>query len=226
MGTPATTRVPARPRGACRLGDARNHVVTDRALVRHPQDGSIGALACDPEHRRPQRGDEHRHLERIRDIDRTLHAVVVVVDRHGAGTGERRVEHVEVVTDEARRSLVGQPELIGDDPVVRRADAESEPAGARDLGGQRLLRKDHRVTGLDGNDGGSDLDALGDLTEQRRRPSSRRDSREPAGIQNDEKPCSSAVFPSASNPLSRSARERSLSEPIIKPIRIQTPYGT
>ena len=38
---------------------------------------------------------------------------------------------------------------------------------ARDLGGQRLLRQDQRVAGLDRDDGRPDLDAIGDLAEQR-----------------------------------------------------------
>ena len=53
--------------------------------------------------------------------------------------------------------------------MVRRADTEREPAGARDLRGQCLLRHDHRMAGLNGDDRCSDLDSVGGLTEQRDR---------------------------------------------------------
>ena len=53
--------------------------------------------------------------------------------------------------------------------MVRRADAERESAGARDLGGQRLLRHDQRMAGLDGDDRCSDLNAFGGLAEKRDR---------------------------------------------------------
>ena len=46
-------------------------------------------------------------------------------------------------------------------------DAEREPARARDLGGQRLLRHDEWMAGLDRDDRCSDFNALGDLAEER-----------------------------------------------------------
>ncbi len=101
-----------------RLGDTWDHVVADRPLVGHPQDGACGSLARDPQHRRPESRDEHRHLERVGDVHRAVHAIAVVVDGHRAGTGEGRIQHVEVVANQPRRFVVGQPELIGDDPVV------------------------------------------------------------------------------------------------------------
>jgi hypothetical protein len=47
-----------------------------------------------------------------------VHAKAVVVDGYRTRTGERRIEHIEAVADEPRRFVVGQSELVGDDPVV------------------------------------------------------------------------------------------------------------
>ena len=74
-------------------------------------------------------------------------------------------QHFEVVAHERGRALVREAELILDDPVVRRPEPEREPAAARDLGRERLLRHRDRVTRLDRHDRGTELDALGHLAE-------------------------------------------------------------
>ena len=67
----------------------------------------------------------------------------------GPGTRERGVEDLEVVAHQPGRSLVRQPEHVGDDPVVRRTEAEREPPLAHRLVGERLLRHRDRVARLD-----------------------------------------------------------------------------
>ena len=94
---------------------------------------------------------------------------VVVLDVDRARPRERAVQHLEVVPHEVGRTLVREAELILDDPVVRRPEAEREPAAARHLRGERLLRHRDRMTGLDRDDRGADLDALGHLADDRDR---------------------------------------------------------
>ena len=57
--------------------------------------------------------------------------------------------------------LVGQAQHLVDDPVVRHAEPQREAAAAHRLGRQRLLGEGDGVPGLDGYDGGADLDAAG-----------------------------------------------------------------
>ena len=59
----------------------------------------------------------------------------------------------------AGRPLVGQPEHLVDDPVVRHAEAEGEAPLQHRLHRQRLLREGDRVARLHGDHGGADLDA-------------------------------------------------------------------
>jgi hypothetical protein len=51
--------------------------------------------------------------------------------------------------------------------MMRRAKTEGEASGAGRLGGQRLLRQDQWMSGLDRDDGCTDLDPFGDLPEKR-----------------------------------------------------------
>ena len=84
-----------------------------------------------------------------------------------AGAGERLVEHVEVRAQGGDRPLVGQAEHVLDDPVVRHAQPEREPAIADGLGRQRLLGERDRVTRLHRHHRGADLDAGGLGTDER-----------------------------------------------------------
>ena len=151
------------------LRDARDHVVADRPLVGHPEDGPGGVLTGDAQHHGRERGDEDRHLDGIGHVHRAVHPVLVVLDVDRARPRERLVQHLEVVPHEVGRALVREAELTLDDPVVRRPEAEREPAAARHLRGQRLLRHRDGMTGLDRDDRGADLDALGHLADDRDR---------------------------------------------------------
>ncbi len=156
-------------RFARRLRDTREHVLADRPLVGHPEDGPVRVLTGDAQHHGCERGDEDRHRDGIGHVHRAVHLVRVVVDVDRTRPRERLVQHCEVVAHEMGGTLVREAELILDDPVVRRPEAEREPAAARHLGGQRLLGHGDGMTGLDGDDRGTDLDAIGDLTRDRDR---------------------------------------------------------
>jgi hypothetical protein len=85
--------------------------------------------------------------------------LVLDVDRTVALQG--LVEDVEVGPHGGGRALVGQPEHLVDDPVVRDAEAERQPAGAHGLGRQGLLGQGDGVPGLDGHHRRAHLDAAG-----------------------------------------------------------------
>ena len=103
----------------------------------------------------------------VGDVERVVHAVVVVLDVDRARARERRVQHLEVVAHEVRRPLVREAEHVGDDPVVRRTEAEREPAFAHRLVRERLLRHRDRVAGLDRHHRGAELDARRRAAHQR-----------------------------------------------------------
>ena len=161
-----TARPGRRRRRAARVGRPRpaafvmrgTHVVADRALVGHPEDRARRQLARDAQHHRRERGEEDRRRGDVGDVERVVHAVVVVLDVDRARAGERGVQHLEVVAHEARGPLVRQAEHVGDDPVVRRTEAEREAAFAHRLVRQRLLRHRDRVAGLDRHHRGAELD--------------------------------------------------------------------
>ena len=67
------------------------------------------------------------------------------------------------------RVLVGQPEHLVDDPVVRHAEPQRQPTLAHGLDRQRLLRERDRMARLHGHDRGADLDAIGHRAHERRR---------------------------------------------------------
>ena len=102
-----------RPAGcAGGLRDARDHVLADRPLVGHPENRAGRVLAGDAQHHRRERGDQDRHRRGVDDVERAVHAVAVVLDVDRARTGERGVEHLQVVPHQRGRAFVGQPELV------------------------------------------------------------------------------------------------------------------
>jgi hypothetical protein len=152
------------PRGGAAGGlggahDVGNDVRADGALVGHPEDGPVGALAGQPEHRRAERGEEQRGGRHVRDVERAVHPEQLVVDVDATGTGEGLVEDVEVGAHGRRRALVGQAQHLVDDPMVGDAEAQREAALAHGLDRQRLLCQGDRMTGLHRNDRRADLDA-------------------------------------------------------------------
>ena len=58
-------------RSCCGGVDPRRDVFADRPLVGHPQDRAVGLFAGDPQHRGPERGQQHRHRGGVGDVDRT-----------------------------------------------------------------------------------------------------------------------------------------------------------
>ena len=72
----------------------------------------------------PSAAEQHRYRQ-VGDVERVVDAEAVVLDVDRVRAREHRVEHVEVVLDQLRRLLVGQPEHVVDDPVVRRSDPEA-----------------------------------------------------------------------------------------------------
>ena len=175
-------RRPARAGG--RLRDAGHDVFGDRALVRHPQNGAVGTLPGDPEHHRAERGEQHGGRRDIRDIERIVNAEALVLHIDRARSREHRVEHVEIVLDHLRRTLVRQTEHAVDHPVVRRPDAETEPTAAHRLHRQRLLAQRHRMARLQRDDRGAELDPLRLAPHQRdrgHRVEVLRDLRDPRG---------------------------------------------
>ena len=156
-----------RPAGVGRgFRDARGNVLTDRPLVRHPENRARRVFARDAEHHRRERGEEDRCGDDVGDVERIVDAVPVVLDIHHARTGEGRVQDLEVGAHLVRRSFVGQAEHVLDDPVVRRAQPQREAALADRLVRQRLLRHGNRMAGLDRHDRGADLDPVGGLAHE------------------------------------------------------------
>ena len=150
-----------RPADSRRFGDGRRDVLADGSLVGHPEDRAVGALARQPQHHRPERGEQHRRRRDVGDVERVVHSEQVVLDVDRAGAGEGAVEHVEMGAQGRNGVLVRQAEHLVDDPVVRHAEAEPQPPVAHRLHRQRLLRESDRVPGLHRHDRGADLDAVG-----------------------------------------------------------------
>jgi hypothetical protein len=90
-----------------------------------------------------------------------VHAEVLVLDVDLAGPREGRFEDVEDVTHVRGRALVGEAEHLVDDPVVRHAEPEGQPAAAHRLHRQCLLHEGDGMTGLHRHDRGADLDPGG-----------------------------------------------------------------
>ena len=155
-----------RPAALGGFGDARGDVVPDCALVGHPEDRAAGVLAGDAQHRRSECREQDRHRDGVGDVHRTVHGKAVVLDVNRTRPGDGRVENFEVTAHQTGRPIVGQPELVADDPVMGWPDAERESASARHLRGQRLLCHRNGMPGLDGHDGGSEFDAVGRLSQE------------------------------------------------------------
>ena len=154
-GHDARRRLPGRRGGA---GDARHDVFADRALVGHPENRSVGELARDPEHHRRSAASRIGVGDDVGDVERVVNVELVVLDVDRARARERRVQHLDVVPHLVGGPLVGKAQHVADDPVVRRADTEREPALAHRLVRQRLLRHRDRMTGLYRHHRGPELD--------------------------------------------------------------------
>ena len=139
----------------------------DGALVGHPQDRPRRLLAGDAQHHRGEGREQDRVGATVRDVHRAVHAVAVVLDVHRARAREGRVQDLEVVAHQVGGPLVRETELALDDPVVRHAEAEREAPLAHRLVRQHLLRHGDRMTGLDRQDRGPQLDPLGRAPHQR-----------------------------------------------------------
>src|SRR5262249_54429173 len=114
-----------RPPGAGRgPRDAWDDVLPDGTLVSHPQDGPRRLLAGEAEHDRAEGREQHRVGNPVRDVDRAVYAVLVVLDVHRARAAQGRVRGGRVVALWGGGPLVGETEHVLDDPVVRRAQAE------------------------------------------------------------------------------------------------------
>jgi hypothetical protein len=149
-----------------RLGDARYDVVADSPLIGHPENRARRVLARKPQHDRRERRQQDRQLQ-VGDVEVVVDAVDVVVDVDSARSCERSGQDLQIVAHEMRGPLVGKPEHVGDDPVMRRAGAEHEPALTRRLRRQRLLCHRDRMTRLERDDGGADLEPLRVVTDER-----------------------------------------------------------
>ena len=140
-------RGPARRRRGAR--DAREHVLADGALVGHPEDRPD---ASSPATRSITGASAARRIG-VGTMSVTSSGLCTRKSSFststGPGPGERGVQDLEVVAHEAGRPLVREAEHVGDDPVVRRTEAEREPAFAHRLVRERLLRHRDRVAGLD-----------------------------------------------------------------------------
>ena len=123
-------------------------------------------LPGDLQHGRAERGQQHGHRHGVGDIERAVHAVAVVLDVDRSRAAERGVEHLEIVTHQPNRTIVGQTQLTVHDPIVRRTQPQCEPVAACQLSGQRLLRHRDGMARLNWHHGGADFDALGHLAEQ------------------------------------------------------------
>ena len=130
-------------------------------LVGHPQHGAVGVLACDLQHHRPERGDQHRHRRLGAQHGRVVHGERVVLDVDRTRAGDRGVEHLEIVAGVGGRLLVGDAEHVAHDPVVRRPDAERQPPGGHRMHRKCLAGKGDRMLRLQRHDGGAELDARG-----------------------------------------------------------------
>ena len=181
-------RRPLRSIGGC--SDARDDVIPDCPFIGHPEDGAGGVLTGSAQHRRPECREQDRHGDGVGDIHRAVHGKAVVLHINRTRPGERPGSELRGNREPMRGPVVGQPELVGDDPVMRWADAERESASASSLRGQRLLCHRDGMPGLDGHDGGSEFDAVGRLAEQR----DRRHGVEIAGDLRDPEGCEAVVL--------------------------------
>ena len=76
-------RVNASPRFVPEL--TRDDVLPDVALVRHPQDRPVGALARQSQHHRAERRQKHRRRGDVGDVERVVHAERIILDVDSAG---------------------------------------------------------------------------------------------------------------------------------------------
>ena len=90
-GTPATTRGAGLPAPAAAFVMRGTTCSRDGALVGHPQDRPRRVLAGDAQHHRAEGREQDRGRGEVRDVDRAVHAVPVVldVDRARAARGPR-----------------------------------------------------------------------------------------------------------------------------------------
>ena len=137
LGVGAQTHRNSRDDARCRaarvvggLVDPRRDVLTDRALVGHPQHRPVGEFACDLQHYRPERGHQHRHRRLRAEHRRVVHGERGVLHIDLAGPCQRGVEHLEVVAGVGGGLLVRDAEHVAHDPVMRRPDAERQPSAA------------------------------------------------------------------------------------------------
>ena len=211
-----------RPASLAAFGDARDHVVADRPLVGHPEDGAGGVLTGDAQHRGPERReqDRHRRWRRPRPSGCAREKPSFSTST-GPGPANGRVQHLEVVPHEVGRPLVREAEL-----VARRSSGATARGRART--GRRTPPAWSAPAAPSEWDAGSgsgttavpSLDAVGRLADERDRGHGVEvagDLRDPEGGE-----AGAARRPGRRRPgpASRSARARSLSEPIINPMRI------
>ena len=154
-----TRRRPSRVLG--RFGEVRDDVLPDVALVRHPQDRPVGALARQSQHHRAERRQKHRRRGDVGDVERVVHAERIILDVDHARSRERLLEHIEVGAQRRHRTVVGEAEHLVDHPVVRHTETKAQPALAHCLRGQRLLRQRDRMPRLHRHHRRADLDARG-----------------------------------------------------------------
>jgi hypothetical protein len=126
----------------------------DRALVGHPQHGPVGPFAREREHDRAERGEQDRERGHRADVERVVHGERPVHHVDRTRPAQRGIQDVQVVAGEPGRALVGQPEHVPHDPVVRGPDAQRQPPAGGRLRGQRLPRQRDRMLRLQRHHGG------------------------------------------------------------------------
>ena len=157
-GMPATTRGAGRPAtSAARVRVGTTWDLMARSSAIHRMVPSVRSPhSC--QHARAECGEQDRGRGDVGDVERVVHAERLVLHIDGSGAGERPVEDVEVGAHRRDGALVGQPEHLVDDPVVRDAETEGQTTLADGLDRQDLLGQCDRVAGLHRNDSGADLD--------------------------------------------------------------------
>jgi hypothetical protein len=196
-------------------------VLGDRAFVGHPEDRPRSLFAGEAQHHGREGRQQDRRAD-VGDVERVVHAVRVVLDVDRAGTRERRVQHLEVVPHLVRGPFVRKAEHVLDDPVMGRPQPERQATLAHRLGRERLLRHRDRVTALDRQDCGPDLDTTGRVAHQRDRRERIEVVRNLGYPDRRESACSAAC--ASATRRATFSRYRPLSGPIITPIRTGAPF--